>query len=379
MSNTKKIKAKKVNNTPKRSTLGTIWGGTKYFMSSWLKNDTCVDARTKKWYWAVLIAIVSLIIAVIPTMVNSFKVKGASFLEGVTYNIDSQLNAFTNDLKAKDINLKIENGTISDVSEATKTWAEQYGECYKHVVTIDVAYANNETGMIVETKEKYVDFAAYYFPEAVYAKENKKDTTKTLSECMTEVMNGKNPIADGETVGETYTINALFIGKDSFSVVKYRGIDAKSAQVSRTSLTCKFDGKNAAGETSYLLTSLIGADKAETIENWKVFLTNSYNSIKIATGWSSTGITFGIYTALTILFGFVVWIMTRGKNNPFRIYKFWECQKIAYWAALAPAVLGMILGFFMSNMVMLGFILFFGVRIMWMSMRSLKPYQDNQK
>lgn len=376
MSNTKKIKAKKVNQTKQVSVLGKIWEGLKYFVSSWFKNDTCVDARKKPWYLAVIIAIVSLIVAVIPTMVSNFKVKGGSFLEGTTYNIDSQVYAFTADMKAKGVELKVENGTLTD---ANNTWAAKYGADtpYKHTVTMDVAYTDNETGALVTKSETYVDFAVYFYPEAVYSVKKGDTTSTALTTYVTEQLAKSNPLAGDEVVGETFTINALFLGKESFVIVKYKGVDSSSGSVSRSSMIGKFTAVNQNGDSSYLLTSLLSDEgKDATIENWKAFLTKAYTPIKIASGWTSTGITFGIYAGLTLVLGFVVWIMTRGKSNPFRIYTIWECQKIAYWAAFAPAVLGMILGFFMSNMVMLGFIMFFGVRIMWMSMRSLKPYEE---
>jgi maltodextrin utilization protein YvdJ len=71
--------------------------------------------------------------------------------------------------------------------------------------------------------------------------------------------------------------------------------------------------------------------------------------------------------------------MTRGKSNPFRVYTFWECQKIAYWASLAPAILAMILSFSLPAYAMIYYIFFYGMRIMWMSMRSLRPQYDESK
>ncbi len=376
MSNTRKIKAKKVSQPKKTSAWSKIWSGTKYFLKSLFSNDICVDARTKKWYWAILIAVVSLVVATIPTMVNYFKVKGGSFLDSTTYNYDSQVYAFTQYMDNYDIKLKVENGTLVD--EGNTCTVNDDNTIYKHVVSMDVAYKNSITGEVVETTDKYVDFAVYFYPDALYTKKKSDTAHSKLSDLITEVLNGKNPKAGDEEIGEKYTINALFLGKESFTAVKYTGISS-SGTVSRSSITYKYQGANQNGDTTFYLKDLLGADKAATVSNWKVYLNNAYTPIKLATGWASTGITFGIYTALTILLGFVVWIMTRGKNNPFRIYTFWECQKIAYWAALTPAIIGMLIGFFMSSMMMLGFILCYGVRIMWMSMRSLRPYQDEQK
>ena len=75
--------------------------------------------------------------------------------------------------------------------------------------------------------------------------------------------------------------------------------------------------------------------------------------------------------------GLMVFLLTRGKTNPFRIYTFWDCQKIAYWAVPAPSVISLALGFFMSNFALVSFALVVGLRVMWLSMRTLRPENAN--
>jgi hypothetical protein len=53
---------------------------------------------------------------------------------------------------------------------------------------------------------------------------------------------------------------------------------------------------------------------------------------------------------------------------------------MGYWAALAPALLALIIGFSWNNSYALFFFLFlYGLRIMWMSMHSLSPNYQEQK
>jgi len=102
-------------------------------------------------------------------------------------------------------------------------------------------------------------------------------------------------------------------------------------------------------------------------------VTQSFETDKIASAWSYTGIFAGVDLGLIILFGGVIFLMTRGKKNPFRIYTFWETQKMAYWAAFTPSLLAMALGFWMTNYAFIFFMFAYGMRMMWMSMRSLRP------
>lgn len=362
MSNKKKIKAKKANQK-QASTWSKIWSGTKYFAKSWFSNETVVDARTKPWYYAIIIGVLSVLLAVIPMMTNEFKVKGGDFLSSPSYDYTSQLADFTADMKLKGVDLKVENGEVSDAG-STK-WNEAYPNgYYAHIVEKNVSYvktdAAGENAEVVIEKIKYVDFAVYLNLDG-----DIEETAKTVFE-------GKNPVIADEKVADKFNINVMFIAKDSFYCYKKDPTMANSSSLSRQ---FKFDSKNPAGETSYSLTSLLGATEEETIENWTTYMTLSHNSIKNKRGWATTGMGLGIYAGLTIILGVVVFIMTRGKNNPFRHYKFWECQKIAYWSSFAPAVLALALGFLFKNYSLLLFILFSGVRIMWMSMRTLKPYQ----
>ena len=90
-------------------------------------------------------------------------------------------------------------------------------------------------------------------------------------------------------------------------------------------------------------------------------------------GLTWVGIVAAIFVALTFILGLTVFLMTRGKRNPFNVYTFWQSQKIAYWASFTPAVLAMILSFIVPSWAILFYIFLFGMRIMWMSMRSLRP------
>ena len=118
---------------------------------------------------------------------------------------------------------------------------------------------------------------------------------------------------------------------------------------------------------------------AEVKKNYQSLLTVGYEATKISLTWLNTGILTGINAGVILLLGLVLFLITRGKRNPYRIITIWQCQKIAYWAAPAPAVLAMALGFLLSNMSgmsslsMFMFLFLYGLRIMWTSMKAFSP------
>lgn len=70
--------------------------------------------------------------------------------------------------------------------------------------------------------------------------------------------------------------------------------------------------------------------------------------------------------------------MTRGKKNPFREIKFIETMKMIGVAALCPAIISCLVGFIMPGYAPLLFMLTLGMRVMWMSTKTLSPYQQPQ-
>ena len=108
-------------------------------------------------------------------------------------------------------------------------------------------------------------------------------------------------------------------------------------------------------------------------KNWeedynKVFMSQKRYNILV-----STFLFFGIYIALLIILGLLMFLLTRGKNNMFNYLKFMDTQKMAWWAALSPGILAMIFGFIFPRFAQMAFIVLIGLRAMWISMKQLRP------
>ena len=104
-------------------------------------------------------------------------------------------------------------------------------------------------------------------------------------------------------------------------------------------------------------------------------MNTSFEDTKNALALQNAGVFMGIDAGIVLLFGLLLFLMTRGKKNPFRIYSFWDTTKIACWASFTPGVLSVALGFALTNYAVLIFMFTFGMRIMWMTMKSLRPAQ----
>jgi hypothetical protein len=109
------------------------------------------------------------------------------------------------------------------------------------------------------------------------------------------------------------------------------------------------------------------------LKNFKKILDKSYETSKVVNVWGTSGIYLAIFFGLSVVMGFLMWILTRGKNNPNNYFTPWLTQKVEARLALSPAIITLIAGFFLTNQAPLLFILTLVLRVMWISMKELRP------
>lgn len=354
----------------------------KFFGMSLISNDTCVEARKKPWYAAVIIVVISTILAMASVMYSAFKTTGASFLDAPLYGVDLGLTKFDQALDSNKITAKVENHTltISDTAwqsafptvtalnkqNPSNAFAHQYQEERTYLPT--TYYSSSTSSSVSSTPVTetvtVTDFAVYWAG------------TTALDTYYKDSVWGR--AIDFPT--STSKTNILVLGSTGFKFYKL----PTSSTVQTSKLEGKWDSAAIEGfDLSKLVTTsshgatYTSGDVDQTVAAWKEILADGYNSTKISSAWITTGIYFGVYAGLALLLGLTVFLMTRGKSNPFRIYTFWECQKIAYWASFSPAALALI-GFAFPAYAPLVYIFLFGLRVMWMSMRSLRPVYNEQ-
>jgi hypothetical protein len=76
---------------------------------------------------------------------------------------------------------------------------------------------------------------------------------------------------------------------------------------------------------------------------------------------------------MALLMSVVIFIMTRGKNNPNKHFRFSSTMKIGAWSLLSPAILTLVAGALFPEFAGTAFVLFVGLRLMWLSSRYLRP------
>ncbi len=329
----------------------------KLILKSLFSNNAAVEgARHRPWYFAVIMFFVSMVLALVPIFVTNISKRGSDVVKNYSYNMDNLSLRFSEELKDKNVELEVsyneaerKNILITDQS----AWDAAFPETYKFKdVDYHVYVHKNEAAQN--------DLLAYYL--GAMSSNDLSDFAKSVEQFY----------KDSNT-----NLPSLIIMTDSQFVVyvcnPQRGATIGSVVGDYQSTKVGWKLNQLLSEKPHATADEYAEYRAETWNNWKSFYDEVYNKNRLTGTWTTTLIMFGIDAALVFFMGLMVFILTRGKNNPFRIYTFWESMKVAMWAANMPAVLTCGFGFLITGFMQVLFALLIGVRVMWLTMKTLGP------
>ena len=328
-----------------------------------LSNDACIkSAREMKGALDLIpitIALASVVLAILPTFVSRINVQGSTAIfNGASANYEQGVSSFVNALvydpdgNDREIVLTIQNGTFNFQNDGYTALVGGAEKWY----TVDRASTGEPAFEVFFNNSNFSDSAFY----------------KSIDEY-------KNPYTAeprGTEDQKEFRASYLIFGKES---IRFRKRNAAVAYAPLTGRYDRLEGKSFTELAKTLKSEGLNYTSIKYEERVRTFMVDlinaSYETDKIAGTWQYTGIFAAIDLGLVLLFGLLMFLMTRGKKNPFRIYTFWETQKMAYWASFTPSLIAMILGFWLTQYSFIFFMFAYGMRMMWMSMRSLRPAQ----
>lgn len=338
----------------------------KLFFKSWINNAACVEGgRHKPWYAAAILVFVSLLVALVPTFVTAIRTQGDNAVSSNAYGIDVSSQRFVEALNEKGMPMEVK--AKDDGSHYLDVNAADWNAVWTTKDEINNKYAVYQHQRGEESKT--TDLEVFYFNEV---------TQEILDEINYKVVKTE----DGKTEKQGRTSSYYIFTRNLYYVYIVNPQTLKAV----TSIPGDYDSF----EIGYLFNSINGnltreqsLDKNvvpdynkycnDTWDNWRQAYVLGYNKTRLNVTWQSSLITTGINAGLILFFGLMIFIITRGKNNPFRVYTWWESQKIVWWAALVPGLIGCGLGFAFARFAQVIFPLMLGIRVMWMSMRTLRP------
>ena len=293
------------------------------FLKSLVSNNTCIDgARKKPWYAAVIIFLLGIVLSVIPTSVMALKSHADQNFDSTTYGLTEASYEFAQYIKTTDEN-------VFYVVEENKTGRLVGEESINFATTNNFMFSFVYNEHVNERIDQYTVASRSYF---IF-------TEDTVYVC---ILNPNLP--DG-----------------THPVVRFSCQNAYK-KIGRNDLR------------DFLVT---GGTVTENVENtWKNFkglIRTLYRQTRLKYAGSSLLTSAIVNVSIVLIMGFMVWILTRGKNNPYRLFTVWQCFATACWASFTPGALTVGLGFLIKNFASMMFPLLLGVRVMWLTMKSLRP------
>mgnify|MGYP003317293142 CR=1 FL=1 len=315
----------------------------KLILKSLISNNACVEGgRKRPWYFAVIMLFLSMIFAILPLFVQTLNTNGDDAFKTYAYGTDQATYRFTEYLNDNKIKMYIKKADGSDEK---------------------ILVAENESGGIQE-----VDYTHEILVRA-------SDGSETLQPDFLFFYRVTLP-SDEQLqllVGEKQeTSFALFTQKEAiFHIVNF---DSKAAI---QNIVCTNAPKYLEEGTSINDLMSTATDPTvkmnETFSNWKLFIRNAYNYTRLTAVWQTCLIMGGINLGIVLFMGLMIWILTRGKNNPYKHFNLWHTQKMAWWASITPSILALAFGFLIPRFANILFPMLIGIRVMWLSMKSLRP------
>ena len=325
-------------------------------------------AKNGPLWLTILFFVFGILLPVIPLFVSQATTNGSYFLNSYSYGLERYVTSMALDLQSQNVEFSIDEEHLLTVNEnGTAVDFANYGSVKPYAT-----YLNEVT--------KQYDLALYLSDATTTAE--KTVVNKTISSTYYEVGTVNVTTSTENAYMPSYIIlfkNGVYVavvGNNSTKVAAYsyngdfKTIKANDKCLETLLKVTDKDGNNVAP-------NIISNEYTEGVyKNFKKFLDKSYETLKVKNTWVSSAIYLGIFFGLNIIMGFLMWLLTRGKNNPNNYYTPWLTEKVQARMCLAPALITLIVGFFLTSQTMLIYIVTIGMRVMWASMKELRPIQQ---
>jgi len=338
----------------------------KLIFQSLFSNAPIMEAKNQPWYIALIIFVVSILLATFPTYTQINNREGSNFLSGNTYSIENALVLFSETLEEGNVDLVVTNRDEADVTIAE---LDNQGTAWESVFTQTLA-AHPTFPFFQYTVNNQVRLRVFY------QNENSDEVTGTFANALLAL-----PIGD-DNIG-----SFLLLGNAAVYMYVYNPAALTANTATGEGFTTAFSGTYDAIPVgtnlgNFVLTDVDGntINTSDLVlytrvvfDNWLNFFDQSFAYSKSVLLLAQTGLTFVVNAIMALLMSLVIFIMTRGKNNPNKHFKFSDTMKIGAWALLSPALVTIIAGALFPEFAGTAFVLFVGLRLMWLSSRYLRP------
>ena len=343
----------------------------KNIFGSTVSNQCAIDAaRTLPWWGAFICFLLGVLLPLIPLVVSVANTYGSSYISGTNYGFDRDLTCLSVELHKEKKTLVVDENKM----------LHYYVNGLEQLPNTDQDF--EPIGKYINTKENQYELLAYFTRRGINDTPSLNDLFKAAAS--TKYVKGSLNLKTTEDDANCYIPSIIVFHCDGFASVLFKH---NSVTASNTSYSGDWKNTKSGEDLITRMLTVEGFDiptEVNSLEyingvfkNYKGLYDEGFVATKNRMYLMNTTVYFGVYAGLVILLGLLIFALTRGRSNPNRYLKWYQCQFIMYWACFAPGLLSMAFGFLLSQYAMMFFIIFMGLRAMWISMKQLSAnYQQ---
>ena len=363
------VKAKTKNRAPSKFKLGLG-----YFFRGLFSNKAAIEgANNNPWWIAIIFILFSTVLPVIPITVNASNISGSSYLGSSLNGFETKITYVTEDIKNNNKEFIVDEGKILHYYDYNDPNHPQ-----KDIILKDTI-GEYLISQYVGASNHQIELQLFYSSDIKADLKTLK--TKLNGDANTYILGGTTLKGENDPEGTSYYIPSFVLLNENEMVI-YLYKENSTSLSAYTSFASDWKSFKVGDK---LIQGALDVDLTEVKEgtlpyfqavckNWKAYVNKSYLSAKKNNVLYSSLIYLGVYFVLLFFMSLMVFLLTRGKKNPFSYMKLIDCIKIMGWASICPALLSLILGFLLASYAVMIFIVLIGMRTMWLSMKQFRPY-----
>lgn len=345
----------------------------KFLAKSLFSNNEIIQkAKAKKFWLALLIMVLSLIIAIIPTFTSIINVNGGSIVTSNSqtqfdYSLQRLSHEYLNGENGK-LSFEIVNGKLNvKEGKAIKDLQE------KKIVTLE----NGEELAYLEIKQTLSSESLITLLVAQVNYEDNETNYKNVSAKINDTFNhlaANYPINNTENQSSVYS--TMLFTNDAVYVRLYQS-GAKTNFVkdgnkiklsSTTSITSSMQGllKDVSTQHSNL-NDFDNVDSNKILTNWTNFFNEGYSKLKTTTLMLNCSAYSGLNLIVILFVSLTLFIMSRFKTSTCGKLSYVSCLKYISFASLSPAIITLILGSMIPTLQAMGFLFCLAMRSIFLS------------
>lgn len=340
-------------------------------------------AKNGPLWLTIVMFFLSILLPVLPLFISAANTSGSAFLNSKTYGLERYVTEVATQLKDDKYTFNLNDKHEMEIKLNGAELA--YGD-YISLNPLDENKVLSATPLAT-----YVDGVTGQYDLVVYVSKESGSgkLAKNLNTYVSEKLYKSETIVEKDAENDPdnttyYCPSYMIVFKDTiYVVINYAG-KAVTGSLGGNFANLKTDKEYLAAllevkdkEGNIITPSMANANYCDgVLKNFKKFLNKTYDSIKWRNTFATSGIYLGIFAGLSLFMGLLMWVMTRGKRNPNNYFSIWLCLKLEARLALCPGILTFIIGLFMTQYASMIFILTMGLRVMWISMKELRPVQQ---